>query len=66
MTGDALRRGWRRWWARRLVAALERRLQTEACAHDGLSLCPVCRLVTSVGFLPASVHRPTPPSWPAA
>ncbi|WP_369138322.1 hypothetical protein [Modestobacter versicolor] len=55
--GTAPRHRWRWWhdrWSRHLVAALERRLEAEACAHDGVTLCRVCRLVTCVGFLPAS------------
>jgi hypothetical protein len=44
---------WRDRWSRHLVAALERRLEIDACAHDGVSACPICRLVTCVGFLPA-------------
>jgi hypothetical protein len=53
---------WQDRWARHLVATLERRLEREACPHDGTTWCPLCRLVTCVGFLPASA---APPDGPA-
>ncbi|MBB3674760.1 hypothetical protein [Modestobacter versicolor] len=62
--GTGWRQRWQQRWARHLVASLERRLETAACAHDGASLCRTCRLVTSVGFLPAAAAAPGSPADP--
>ena len=43
---------WEQWWGHHLVVALECRLQREACPHDGTVTCPLCVLVTGLGFLP--------------
>ena len=45
---------WQRWWARRLVAALERRLQRECCTHDGRTTCWLCRFATGMGCPPGA------------